>query len=117
MDDAALIFCFRECSRNSFFNPSEAVSTENQDIFYTTVFQLIQNRQPVFRTFVISNLNGKDFLIQRPVLPVFNLGKNLICYIRNKSFGGFHHFLDGSTKKILKCILGIFSRLNIVFFQ
>lgn len=92
MDDAALIFCFRECSRNSFFNPSEAVSTENQDIFYTTVFQLIQNRQPVFRTFVISNLNGKDFLIQRPVLPVFNLGKNLICYIRNKSFGGFPSF-------------------------
>ena len=49
MDNAALIVCFRKGNCNGFFYPGQTIVAKEQDIFYTTVFQRIQDRQPVFR--------------------------------------------------------------------
>ena len=47
MYNTSLILCFWKCSGNCLFNATKTVSADNQDILYTTILQLIQNRQPV----------------------------------------------------------------------
>lgn len=42
MYDTALVFCFGECGSNRLFYSGKPVCTEDQDIFYASVFQLIQ---------------------------------------------------------------------------
>ena len=48
MDDAALVFRFEMCYDDRFFGSVQAVSTDEQDIFYLTVFQFIQYGKPIF---------------------------------------------------------------------
>lgn len=42
MNNTALILCFRKGGCNGFFDSGQTISTEDQDIFYTVVFQLIR---------------------------------------------------------------------------
>lgn len=46
MNDAALIFRFGESCGYGFFDSGESVRTDKQDIFYTSVFQLVKYRKP-----------------------------------------------------------------------
>ena len=60
MYNTSLILCFGECSGNCLFNTAKTVSADNQDILYTTILQLIQDGQPVFWTFIITNSDWKN---------------------------------------------------------
>ena len=60
MYNTSLILRFGECSGNCLFNTAKTISTDNQDILYTTILQLIQDRQPVFWTFIITDSDWKN---------------------------------------------------------
>ena len=60
MYNTSLILCFGECSGNCLFNTAKTVSADNQDILYTTILQLIQDGQPVFWTFIITDSDWKN---------------------------------------------------------
>ena len=63
MYSTSLILRFGECSGNCLFNTAKTaktVSADNQDILYTTILQLIQDGQPVFWTFIITDSDWKN---------------------------------------------------------
>ena len=46
-NDAALVFRFGICRSNCFFDSTQPIGTDDQDIFYSAVFQFIQHGKPV----------------------------------------------------------------------
>ena len=60
MYNTSLIRCFWKCSGNCLFNATKTVSADNQDILYTTILQLIQDGQPVFWSFIITDSDWKN---------------------------------------------------------
>ena len=139
MYNTSLILRFGKCSGNCLFNTTKTISTDNQDILYTTILQLIQDRQPVLWTFIITDSDWKNlffpfcvdakndvgsqfsdysiisygimdgiyiedriYLIQRSILPVFNLRQNFICDIWNKAFWRFFT-ICGSNVDLRSC--------------
>lgn len=75
------VHCFRKSGCNGFLDPGQTIRTEDQDIFDPSVFQLIQDRQPVFRTFVIADLN---VLLVRSLIDGLQIpGKGFPVFIRD----------------------------------
>ena len=63
MDDAALQFCLRKCRIYGFFYTRKSVCTDNKNVLYAPVFQLIQHSKPILCTFIFSNMYGQNFLV------------------------------------------------------
>ncbi len=61
MHDAALYFCFWENSIDSVSKSGQSVNGYNHDIFYTTIFDFVQNTKSVFGTFVSAYPQPQDF--------------------------------------------------------
>ena len=81
MDNTPLVFCFGKRSWNRFFNACKAIGTDDQDIFYSAIFQFVQDWQPVFRTFIVTNRNRQDFLFPLRI----NAKNNIGCKLTNDS--------------------------------
>ena len=69
MDNAALIFCLREGCLNRFTDPCQSIGADDQDIFNSTVFEAVQDREPVLGAFIIADFDRQDFLLSFTVDP------------------------------------------------
>ena len=63
MHDAALVFRFGICRSNCFFDSTQPIGTDDQDIFYSAVFQFIQHGKPVLWALIFAHLNGQNLFL------------------------------------------------------
>lgn len=63
MDNAALIFCFRESSGYGFLYSDKSVGADDHDILYSTVLEVVQDRKPVLGTFVFAYFDCQYFFV------------------------------------------------------
>ena len=61
MDNAPLVFRLWKGSGYCLLNPCQSIGTEDQDVFYSTVFLTVQNGKPVLGTLIFANLDGQNF--------------------------------------------------------
>ena len=77
MDSAALIFCLREGCLNRFTDPCQSIGADDQDIFNSTVFEAVQDREPVLGAFIIADFDRQDFLLPFAVDSKDNISRQL----------------------------------------
>ena len=63
MNHTALNLCLWENSLNCIFKSGKAIYTEEQDILYTPVFQVVEHPQPEFTGFIRSHSNTENLLV------------------------------------------------------
>ena len=76
MNQAALVFRGRISSCDRLLNAGEAISAQDQDIFYSSVLQCIQYGQPVLCAFIFTDLDRQDFFLSLAVDPQDNIGSH-----------------------------------------
>ncbi len=58
-----LVFRLWEGCLDCLADPGQAVSADDQDIFYPAVSEAVQYREPVFCAFIFSDLNRQNFFL------------------------------------------------------
>ena len=61
MDNAALNFGLREYCMDGISKACKAIHGDDHDVFYTTIFNLIENSKPVFCALISPNPHSQNF--------------------------------------------------------
>lgn len=63
MNDAALELCLRKRRIDRLFYACKSVSADDENVFYTAIFQLIQNPEPVLGALIFADMYGQNLLV------------------------------------------------------
>ena len=73
MDDALLDLGLGKYCFNCLWKTGQSIHTRNQYIFYTPVFQAIQDGEPELGTFILTNIHSEDILTSFHIDPNRNV--------------------------------------------
>ena len=77
MHNASLNLCLWEHCMNGITKSSQSIDRYDHDVFYTPIFYLIKDREPVFCTFIPSYPHTKNFTFSIQ----FNTYGNINCFL------------------------------------